>query len=291
MGRELEHRRLYIPTYEDDPAYRRQVSLHNAALDLAEEKVHDAERGRRRAWFVTWAMILICAGQAAAIAIMLPLKEVTPYTILVDRQTGYVETVRGLQLGELQEDEALVHSFLAQYVMQRETFDPSDFQDRYERVALWSTETARSSYLALYQAGSPESILDDMRAGETLTVTIKQIELVDRSTARVRFTLAHRNQGVASTTSDWQALISYRFSGAPMRMEDRLINPLGFQVVSYRRDAEGPAIPPTDTAELEIRGPVELDAGAAAEQPAPARRASARITSQPVERAVEGPSQ
>jgi type IV secretion system protein VirB8 len=107
----------------------------------------------------------------------------------------------------------------------------------------------------------------------------------------VRFTLTHRNQGVASTTSDWQALISYRFSGAPMRMEDRLINPLGFQVVSYRRDAEGPAIPPTDTAELEIRGPVELDAGAAAEQPAPARRASARITSQPVERAVEGPSQ
>ena len=31
---------------------------------------------------------------------------------------------------------------------------------------------------------------------------------------------------------------------APMRNEDRLMNPLGFQVTSYRRDAESPATAP-----------------------------------------------
>ena len=36
----------------------------------------------------------------------------------------------------------------------------------------------------------------------------------------------------------WAAVINYRFSGEAMSAEDRLLNPLGFQVVRYRRDAE-----------------------------------------------------
>jgi type IV secretion system protein VirB8 len=38
------------------------------------------------------------------------------------------------------------------------------------------------------------------------------------------------------------AVIRYRYSGEPLRLEDRLVNPLGFQVLRYRRDAE--ALPP-----------------------------------------------
>jgi type IV secretion system protein VirB8 len=56
-----------------------------------------------------------------------------------------------------------------------------------------------------------------------------------------------------------------------MRMEDRLINPLGFQVVSYRRDAEVPSAPP---AELDLRGPT--DPGAA---PPPTQATSLRNSS------------
>ena len=37
-------------------------------------------------------------------------------------------------------------------------------------------------------------------------------------------------------------MIRYRFSGEPMRVEDRFVNPLGFQVTRYRRDPE--ALPP-----------------------------------------------
>ena len=33
-------------------------------------------------------------------------------------------------------------------------------------------------------------------------------------------------------------MIKYQFSAAPMRAEDRMVNPLGFQVTRYRRDAE-----------------------------------------------------
>jgi type IV secretion system protein VirB8 len=36
----------------------------------------------------------------------------------------------------------------------------------------------------------------------------------------------------------YTAVIGFKFSGTPMRAEDRFLNPLGFQVTSYRRDAE-----------------------------------------------------
>ena len=35
------------------------------------------------------------------------------------------------------------------------------------------------------------------------------------------------------------AAISFGFANAPLRMEDRFDNPLGFQVTRYRRDTEG----------------------------------------------------
>ena len=42
-----------------------------------------------------------------------------------------------------------------------------------------------------------------------------------------------------ANAAEWNAaVLAFRFTGAPMRMEDRFTNPLGFQVVSYRRDAE-----------------------------------------------------
>jgi type IV secretion system protein VirB8 len=36
----------------------------------------------------------------------------------------------------------------------------------------------------------------------------------------------------------WAAAIAFAYSGEPMRAEDRFLNPLGFQVTRYRRDAE-----------------------------------------------------
>ncbi len=252
MSTDLDRRYGALPATD---AYRGETAVATtAALDFAEETVREAQGSRRRAWIITLILIVICGAQAAAIAIMLPLKEVVPYTILVDKQTGYMETVRGLETGALQDDQAVVSSFLAQYVLQRETFDPADFDERYKRVALWSADETRAAYVQSYRAGGPDSILSGMRPGTTITATVKNIEILTANTARVRFDLTRRDPGAAPVTGDWQALVSFRFTGAPMRMEDRLINPLGFQVTGYRRDGEwappapaAPAVTP-DTA-------------------------------------------
>jgi type IV secretion system protein VirB8 len=127
---------------------------------------------------------------------------------------------------------------LAQYVLARETFDPADFRERYERVALWSLGPARDQYVAQYQSGSADSILGDLRPGTTVKVVVKNIELLTDGTARVRFEAQRRDANAEPVSADWQTVVSFQFTGQPMKTEDRLLNPLGFQVTGYRRDSE-----------------------------------------------------
>lgn len=255
MSTDLDRRYTSALPPADD--YRGGRSIETAvALDFADEAVREAQTSRRHAWLVTALLIVICGAQAAAIAVMLPLKEVVPYTILVDRQTGYVETTRGVELGTLKDDHAVVESFLAQYVLQRETFDPADFNERYARVALWSAGQARADYVASYKPGAPDSIFASVRPGTVIGATVKNIEVLTANTARVRYTLSRRDPGAAPVNADWQALVSFRFTGAPMKMEDRLINPLGFQVTAFRRDGEwGTPAPPLAPAPLVAPAP------------------------------------
>lgn len=235
MRNDIERIRWDTPANSDAslPAPRRDELA--AVEEWADEAVDQARKSRNFAWVATLLLIIICGAQAAAIAIMLPLKQIEPYTILVDKTTGYMETVRGVKPGDLPQDQAVVEALLAQYVLAREAFDTSDLKQRYNQVALWSDGDARADYVASYQPGGAMAITPtDTR----IAVTVKKIELLSRDVARVRF--ATRRTAVASgeETRDWQATIHFRFSGAPMRGEDRLINPLGFQAMTYRRDGE-----------------------------------------------------
>jgi type IV secretion system protein VirB8 len=236
-GRDLDHApREARLVGIDAPAPARHIAQPSEVEIWAEQTVDQALKSRRVAWIAAGALILVCAAQAAAIAIMLPLKEVVPYVVTVDRQTGYVETTRALTPGALAEDEAVVHSLLAQYVVARETFDAADYKARYRLVTLWSHGQAREDYIAAYQPGTPQSILPGLRPDTRIAVSVKRVTLSDQGGARVDYEVQRQSQGMAPTREDRAATIAFRFSGAPMRMEDRLANPLGFQVTAFRTD-------------------------------------------------------
>jgi type IV secretion system protein VirB8 len=273
LDRQLDHRPQLDRRYTQVDRYRRTEDLD----DWVERALIQERRGRKAAWMVACLLIFVCCVQAAAIAVMLPLKEVVPYTVLVDKQTGYVETARGVQLGSLQEDQAVVQSMLAQYVLARETFDPADFEERYERVALWSLGPARDQYVGQFQSGGPDSILGDLRPGTSVKVVVKNIDVLTSETARVRFEAQRRDNGAMPVVTDWQAIVSFRFTGQPMKMEDRLLNPLGFQVTGYRRDSEmiAPATPAANVhpSQSSLAQPPPIGANGAGAPPAPAEGA------------------
>lgn len=223
------------------PSPDRKLMYDQAASWAAD--VHGSLRASRKlAWIVAAVAGTIAALEALALVVLMPLKTVVPYTITVDRQTGYVETARGLATGgNLTEQAAVTQSFLVQYVIARESFDATDLRENYRKVMLWSGEQARNGYQREMQRSNPASPLNVYPASTVLATTVKSVSLLTPTTALVRFDTVRRDPGATTgRQQSWTAVIAFRYTGEPMNMGDRFINPLGFQVTRYRRDADTP---------------------------------------------------
>lgn len=203
--------------------------------------IHGSLRASRTlAWIVATIAVAIAGLEAVALAALAPLKSVVPYAISVDRQTGYIETVRPIEKGPLTQDQAVTHAHLAQYVIARETFDATDLPEAYRKVLLESAGDARSDYVRLMRKETPESPLNLYGPGTVVSTTIKSVSQLSPTTALVRFDTTRRDAGAPPAAPEaWAAVIAFRYTNAPRRMGERLVNPLGFQVTRYRRDAEG----------------------------------------------------
>jgi type IV secretion system protein VirB8 len=225
--------------------------------DEAQSWASDRERRQRfssrLAWIIAGMASCIAIAEAVAIAALVPLKTTVPYTILVDRQTGHVEALDPLKPGTISPDMALTRSLLAQYVIARESFAIESLQYEYRKVALWSSGEARQAYLGEMQSSNPSSPLAVLPRGALIQVEIRGISSLGPNTALVRFDKIRTDPGGRRQAAEpWTAVVTYRFSRAEMHMGDRLINPLGFQVVRYRRDAEMPQ--PLPEAQSNISG-------------------------------------
>lgn len=209
----------------------------------AQDRQDALRASRRTAWIVAAAAVVIAVIEALVLLVLTPLKTVVPYTLLVDRNTGFVQALEPLDPTKVSADTALTQSFLVQYVIARESFDIDKVQADYRKVALWSAESARSSYIAATQVSNPQSPLVLYPRSTVVETRVKSVSPVGRNVALVRFDTVRRDAGGRiEPLRAWVSVIRYRYSGEPMQLEDRMVNPLGFQVLRYRRDPE--ALPP-----------------------------------------------
>lgn len=229
----------YVYDPGDEPAAEERAAYYDNAASWSDDRLADTSRSRRIAWIVAGAAGAIALLEAIALVLLIPTKTVVPYTLLVDRQTGYVEKLDPMQSKQLSPDAALIRSFLVQYVIAREGFDYDSVNDNYRKVALWSAEEARTRYLGEMQASNPLSPLASLPRRALVQVQIRSVSSLNADTSLVRFTTTRTDPGAQAQPSQlWAAVVKYRFSNAALAAEDRMINPLGFQVVRYRRDAE-----------------------------------------------------
>ena len=218
----------------DEPEF-----YYRQAASWGEDRERELRRSRSIAWIVAGAASMVAILESIALTLLIPLKTVVPYTLLVDKQTGYVQALDPLNTESISPDKALVRSFLAQYVIARESFDIDSLNASYRKVALWSSGEARNRYIAAMQATSALSPLATLPRRSVVEVVIRSISSLSPDSALVRFSTTRTDSGgQPQNPQHWAAVIKYRFSGETMSAEDRLTNPLGFQVVRYRRDAE-----------------------------------------------------
>jgi len=202
------------------------------------DRVRAAERSRRFAWIVAGAAGLIAAVSVAAVACLAPLKTVEPYVVRVDRATGDVDVLTALKSSRpITYDEAVTKHFLAQYVRARESWLAPAAEANFRQVSIMSTPAEQERWASAFAPSNPASPQVVYGATGEAQVSIRAISFVANGVANVRF---HRTiqMGQQAVDSDWIATVAYVYTRAPMGEGDRLLNPLGFQVTSYRADPE-----------------------------------------------------
>ncbi|WP_369039092.1 virB8 family protein [Stenotrophomonas maltophilia] len=218
-----------------------------------------ARRSERRAWWVATGSLLMSLALAGGYYYMLPLKEKVPFLVMADAYTGTatVARLRGTFQGEtITTNEAVNRSNVAQYVLARESYDSAVMGLRdWELVFVMSNGPVAQSMKLRYAGNNPQNPF--VMYGREKAIRVKILSITPLAaqangsfrgaSVRIQRSLLDKRTGV-STYLDNQ-LVTMRFEynqNLALSEQDRVLNPLAFQVTEYRVDndyARGVPVP------------------------------------------------
>jgi type IV secretion system protein VirB8 len=197
---------------------------------------------QRRAALLGWMaglslVVALCA--VGAMVLMLPLKEIRPYVVMVDRQTGESELVVSTRPADLAETDAVRQAELVRYVTERETYDVADNRERIPQVLAASEAQAAASLRALWTREAEQYPPAIYGEDSLIRVKVRSVAMLNEATAQVRFTRTLEQPGLQPVVRAFVATVGFAFQPRVERtLEAVWRNPLGFSVTSYRIDAE-----------------------------------------------------
>lgn len=219
---------------------RQASEFIQSANAFEKSRVETSKKMAKIAWAVAGISCVCTALSIGAVMGLTPLKEVQPFLVRVDNNTGVTDLVTTLKTKEDTYGEVMDKYWLSQYVKYRESYNWYTVQSTYDASMLLSSpaiQTEISKFMA--SAAAPYKVFKD-----TTMVDIKILAVTwVGNTAQVRFERTIKK--VNATDQDppikqrMIATIGYHYFNTPQKEADRLINPLGLQILSYRVDPEG----------------------------------------------------
>lgn len=210
---------------------------YRAGATWEDDTHRSLRRSRTLAWLVSGAACVVAGLSLLTLVLILPLKQFEPYVIEVDKTTGYLEVARALKPGDLSQNEAVTAANLVRYIRARETYDAREIKQNYDLAQLYSTGTASRDLTWAYTPSNAQSLDKVYGRNVTISVDVKSVSLLNSTTASLRFSTTTRREN-SSMTDNWVAVVKFRYTTTPIKNEWRFDNPLGFQVIEYRRDQE-----------------------------------------------------
>jgi len=199
---------------------------------------------RALAWIVATVMTVVAVAALGTLALLVPLKTYEPYMVVVDKTTGFVEVKRPMAEGPLTQDEAVTTFNIVRYIKARETYDPKALKENFDLAQLLATGDAARELTEIYSPANPTNPVKVYGSNTVVAVTIKSVTFPNNRTALARFSTEEKSS-TNIITRNWVSLVRFRYTSVPMRNEWRFDNPLGFQVLEYRRDQETAPSPGT----------------------------------------------
>ena len=152
-------------------------------------------------------------------------KSLEPYVIEVESKTGVATTVDQLTAQNFTGDQMIRKYFINSFIHSASGYDPKTYKTDVEKMRLFSAPAVYAEYRSRV---NPRDLGTDTR----IEVRIKSVQFTDANTAQIRL-LRVISRGGPPETKDEIITMNFFFADLPLSMEERLINPLGFQVSRY----------------------------------------------------------
>lgn len=225
-----------IPKNDSSPQKKDEYS---EALDWTVERLALKEKQARIGWNVakilTLALILV-----SIVAIVIAMKkESYPFIVELDKSTGTTRVIDIRDPQNIPVDEMMDKYWLNLYTLSRESYDYRTLENDHARVRLMSVPEVFSPYDNQYGVDNKKSIQNLLKDKKKIVCEIESVVPNGNGIATVRFTKrlldTYTNQEEAKNA--WRATIGYEYNPTyEMSESQRLINPLGFTVTSWRVD-------------------------------------------------------
>jgi type IV secretion system protein VirB8 len=219
---------------------KRQIRLQMQAKSWFQDKYQFVLVQRNILAVFTVVSLLTSLGSVYAVQKLAPLKSVEPFIIQIEEKTGITQLVEPLSRSEIKATEALDNYFLWAYVRARETYHPADQRRNWDITRIMSSPPMFADYLTSISPNNPASAAAVLAGVGTRVLsdpTVTYLNDPTRKVAQVRFLVEETFKKV-KTRYPKIATIEYSYFDLDLKRAERLINPLGFQVLSYRLDEE-----------------------------------------------------
>lgn len=217
--------------------HQQTTAFVQAANEFEKSRIVSIKRSNKIAWGITFVSTALTALSIGAVALLTPLKTVEPFVIRVDNNTGATDIVTTIKNAQQTYDEVTDRYWLSQYIKYREGYDWYTVQSNYDAAMLLSG-VAEQTAIATFM-DSPAAPYKVLKERYRVDIRIVSISWVG-TTAQVRFekSVVQLNEPNKPTTTRLIATIGYQYVNTPQADQDRLVNPLGLQVMHYRVDPE-----------------------------------------------------
>jgi len=214
-------------------------------------------RSERRAWWVATCAMAMSLLLAGGYVVVLPLKEKVPYLVMADAFTGTSTVARlsgDFNHASITASDAINRSNIAHFVLARESYDYALIRLRdWATVYTMASPAVAAGYTGLHAARNPQSPFNVYGKSRSIRVSILSIQLLDGAgnatprgaTVRFQRELYDAASGTSRPLDNRIATLAFTYkANLSMDEKDRIENPLGFQVTSYRVDNDYAPDPP-----------------------------------------------
>ena len=207
------------------------------------DRAFQAARLQRIAWLVAAAGWISAVTAIIALAVLSPLKTVTPYLIRVDNTTGIVDVVPQYA-GTSQVSETVTRYLLRHYVDVCERFNWASAEADYQECGAFNSPRRNQQWATAWATSNPNSPLNLYKDGTAVVVRVLSISFFQRANgiadlAQVRYVRAKRSlDGAESGASHWIATLQYAYVSPSKDAQSRQWNPLGFRIMEFRPEPE-----------------------------------------------------